>query len=279
MTRPLIFDMARGSFEDGPGVRTVVFFKGCPLSCAWCHNPESQRLGQETFFFPERCIGCGECERGGKCIANARRVVGRYIAPGDLVREILKDKLFFDASDGGVTLSGGEPLLFISYLGKVLPKLKDEGVHVAVQTCGHFDFDELKATIARYIDLIYFDLKIFDAAAHEQHTGRTNRVILENLQKLLELGIELVPRIPLVPGVTATERNLSQLADHLSWLGVKEVEILFHNPASREKLDRLGRTLPAGYREESLPVDEQQRLMGLFEQRLGRRPANRVAMR
>jgi pyruvate formate lyase activating enzyme len=274
MTAPLVFDIARGSFSDGPGVRTVVFLKGCPLRCVWCQNPESQRTEQEIFTFPERCIGCGDCDRDLECIAKARRPVGRYLSPNELAETILQDKPYFDTSNGGVTFSGGEPLLFVSYLREVLVMLKAAGIHAAIETSGHFDGDAFETHLARYVDLVYYDLKIYDSDAHVKYTGRSNRLILENLRRLLDLGLHVVPRIPLIPGHTATEENLFGLADHLADLRLTEVEFLFYNPGGQDKLARLGREAPHDAVLERLSTDEQQRLIRLFERRFGDKSLN-----
>ncbi len=138
---PLIFDIARGSFVDGPGVRTTVFFKGCPLSCPWCHNPESQSYTSQTLYFQELCIQCKNCETGKPCFTRARQTVGKKLSPEQLSDVILKDCHYYKTSGGGVTFSGGEALGFTRYLSRVLPILKKRDVHIAVQTCGYFDFD------------------------------------------------------------------------------------------------------------------------------------------
>lgn len=265
MTPPLVFDIARGSFADGPGIRTVVFFKGCPLSCVWCHNPESQRSEQEVFHHPERCVACGECHSGFvDCIADAKRLVGRHWSPRDLAASIIKDKPYFESSKGGVTLSGGEPLLHISYIRELLDPLKAAGVHVAIQTSGHFDFNAFATHLARDTDLVLYDLKIFDPKAHLTYTGTANDLILNNLPRLLDLGIAVTPRIPLVPGITATEENLADLRAYLVSLDLKDVELLRYNPGGKAKWRRLGRPAPACCPNEPLPPDRQAELIRFF---------------
>ncbi len=264
MNAPLIFNIAKGSFSDGPGVRTVVFFKGCPLRCVWCHNPESQRVEEELFYYPERCIRCGRCDKGLECFSGARRTIGRYYDPDDLVDALIEDKPYHDATGGGVTFSGGEPLLFIDYLGKVLPRLRQSGVHTAVQTSGYFDFERFREELARYVDLVYYDLKIYNSADHALWTGRDNEVILANLPRLFDLGIEVVPRIALIPKYTALKDNLSKLAAYLLTSAASQVEFLFYNPASEEKCRRLGRTEPRPIIE-SFSLDAQSDLIRYFE--------------
>ncbi len=264
MSDPLIFNIAKGSFTDGPGVRTVVFFKGCPLRCVWCHNPESQRVEAETFYFSERCIRCGRCERGLECLSGARRPIGRHYEPDHLVDLILQDKPYYDATGGGVTFSGGEPLLFMPYLRDVLPRLKQSGVHTAVQTSGYFDFERFCEEIGQYIDLVYYDLKIYNAEDHAQWTGKTNSKILGNLPRLIDLGIEVVPRIALVPKYTATKENLSKLAMYLTELDASQVAFLFYNPAYEEKHKRLRQGEPRDLIE-PISIDVQNQLIRYFE--------------
>lgn len=238
---PLIFDIARASFVDGPGVRTTVFFKGCPLSCPWCHNPESQSYKAETMYFPEECIDCGNCKEGKKCFTRARRIVGQRYSSEKLTEIILEDKSYFINSGGGVTFSGGEALSFISYLSCVLPALKKEGIHIAVQTCGYFDFNQFASSISQYIDVIFFDFKIMDDDTHRNLLGKSNKTILENFVKLLEHNITIVPRIPLIPHFIANKINLAAIADFFNEHKVKHCEFLYYNAGVREKLTRLKR--------------------------------------
>ncbi len=238
---PLIFDIAKASFVDGPGVRTMVFFKGCPLSCPWCHNPESQSYKEEIMHFPEDCIHCGNCEKGKDCFTLARRMVGKRYSPEQLAKIILEDKPYFNASGGGVTFSGGEALGFIGYLSRVLSILKKQNIHIAVQTCGYFDFNQFALNISQHIDLIYFDFKIMDNDIHHSLLGKSNHVILENFVKLLELNISVVPRIPLIPHFIANKKNLDALAKFFSEHKVKHCEFLYYNINVREKSIRLNR--------------------------------------
>lgn len=238
---PLIFDIAGGSFVDGPGVRTTVFFKGCPLSCPWCHNPESQSYEMETMFFPEECIHCGNCKEGKECFTLARRTIGRHYSPEQLAKIILQDKAYYETSGGGVTFSGGEALGFIDYLSRVLPLLKEKDLHIAVQTCGYFNFDEFKTYILPHINIMYFDLKIMDAEIHQRLLGKSNHLILENFRRLLEQDITVLPRIPLIPHFVANKNNLGALAVFLSKHNVKQCEFLYYNPAAQKKLKHLNR--------------------------------------
>ncbi len=225
----LIFDIAKCSFVDGPGIRTTVFFKGCPLDCPWCHNPESKSYFKEQVFYKDNCISCGNCDVGKKCFNNARRIIGQVYSPEDLLHLILEDKVYYDSSKGGVTFSGGEALSFLPYLSIILPKLQKERVHTAVQTCGYFDYAKFESSVETYINLIYFDIKIFDRETHEKVLGKSNKSILENFERLLSTRIKIVPRIPLIDGYTATRKNIREIARYLKQFSVEGCEFIFQN--------------------------------------------------
>lgn len=226
----LIFDIARGSFVDGPGIRTTVFFKGCPLNCPWCHNPESKSYTKEQTFDEDYCISCGNCNVGNKCFTDAKQEIGKFYPPEDLIEIIIKDKPYYDASNGGVTFSGGEALSFIPYLATILPTLKQEGIHIAFQTCGYFNYQEFDMHIRPYINLIFFDFKIFNKIDHLKILGKSNKIILENFEKLLGSKIKIIPRIPLIPQYIATEENLKSIAIYLKKNGIQECEFIYYNP-------------------------------------------------
>ncbi len=259
----MIFDIAMGSFEDGPGVRTVVFFKGCPLRCAWCQNPESQALEKETFYYPERCIDCGNCDVA--CYSNVRMDVGRRFTPRELARVILQDKTYFKNSSGGVTFSGGEPLLFIDYLRETAALLKREKIHIAIETSGFFDYRAFEEKLLPYIDLMLYDIKLMDPEVHKKHTGKSNQIILGNLQRLLHTDVEILPRIPLVPGFTATRENLSAIARYLKRLKIEACVLLPYNPSGREKCIRLGKEKPMDVSEKPMTMEEEKRWIAFFK--------------
>ena len=272
--RPLILEIKGNSLDDGPGIRSVVFFKGCPLSCAWCHNPESKRSGQEISFDAGECMGCDACleacEEGAldrsrpgfvdrerctlcfrcadACPSGALSPVGRYMEVGEVLREVEKDLPFFRTSGGGVTLSGGEPTLYMDYARDLLRGLGDMGVHTIVETCGYFDAGEFAEKMLPWTDAVYFDLKLFDPEEHRRHCGAPNGIILENFARLqraaAEGGFSLLPRIPLVPGITAGEGNLSALASFLRESGAEEVALLPYNPLWFDKGRKIGRESP-----------------------------------
>jgi pyruvate formate lyase activating enzyme len=263
MKMPLVFDIARGSYEDGPGIRTVVFFKGCPLKCVWCQNPESQRAEAEELFYAERCIKCGRCADG--CHSLARRKAGDFYEPGKLARLILRDKIFYETSSGGVTFSGGEPLMYIDYILQVSKRLKEDKIHIAVETSGYFDFEKLEKGLLPLIDLFLFDIKILDPVKHLEFTGKDNRRILRNLEKLLKNGSTVMPRIPLVPGYTATKENLSGIAELLKNHELTEYELLTYNPSGLDKWERLGKEKPVGVPESPMTMEEENKWRTFFE--------------
>lgn len=272
---PFIADIKRNSLDDGPGIRTAVFFKGCPLSCVWCHNPECITPRPELVWRKERCIGSGACEKfcpGGKlppsgpksvdrdaalrealdveeCPSGALEIIGRRRDLDDLVALLCRDRAFYDNSGGGVTLTGGEAALFVEWVGELSRRLKEAGVHVLLETCGHFDWSKAEAMLLPHVDAVYIDLKLVDPEAHLRHCGRDNRTILENLDRLLARGADVLVRIPLIPGITATPEALAEAAALLRHKGVQKVALLPYNPLWQSKTASLGRA--ARYQRES----------------------------
>lgn len=252
--RGRVFNIQRFSLQDGPGLRTTVFFKGCPLSCAWCHNPEGQAPEREVTTSESRCIHCGtcrsvcpspkECLRCGACAAacptGARQIVGRDVSSPELVEELLRDRLFFDESGGGVTFSGGEPLLQAPFLLECLARLKESGVQLAVETSGFANRDELvKAGLIA--DLVLFDLKLIDGDRHLTATGKRNERILRNLGALGAAHVSMWIRVPVIPGINDDEANLEATARiAASTPGVCRVDLLPYHPSGAPKFARLG---------------------------------------
>lgn len=260
--KPLVFDIARASGVDGPGLRTVVFLKGCPLRCEWCQNPESQDPAAENLFYAENCIKCGCCDRG--CYSLARRTAGQYYAPPQLARLILRDKIVYRVSSGGVTFSGGEPLMFIDYLCETAQILKQENTHIAVETCGYFDFQSFEKTLLPLIDLFLFDIKLMDPVRHEIATGKSNHLIIRNFKKLCESGVKVIPRVPLIPGYTASRENLSQIAAFFVEQGVADCAFLPYNPSGIDKWARLGKQPPANLSPMPMHLEEEQAWIAFF---------------
>lgn len=272
---PLIFDIAQGSFVDGPGVRTIVFFKGCPLSCPWCHNPEAINYQQETMFFAQKCIQCGNCQKGMDCFTNARKQVGKHYGQKELVNILLEDAGYYTASGGGVTFSGGEAFGFPYYLGQVAGLLKKEGIHICVQTSGYFDYEKVCEQVLPHIDEIYFDFKIMNENSHKKVLGKSNRLILENFVRLSEEQVKLVPRIALIPGHVATAENLDALALFFVEHQVKTCQFLYYNPCGDAKLVRLGRKTDQAEQHKIFTPEENQEWINYFKDQFTRLQNNR----
>lgn len=263
----LVFNIQRCSIHDGPGIRTTVFLKGCPLRCPWCHNPESKSPGPELQRFPSRCAGCGACwdacplehdgldRRGalgpvpgclgcGRCVQacayDARRIAGRAMTIEQVMAEVLKDRIFYDDSGGGLTVSGGEPLTQPDFLRRLLAACRRQGVHTAVDTCGYAPRDQLLG-LAPLADLWLFDLKILDDARHRHFTGVSNRRIVENLVALSQVHGQIWMRIPLVPGFNDRPGDMQAAADLAASLsGVRQVNLLPYHPLGMHKNSGLG---------------------------------------
>ena len=271
-----IFDIERSSFVDGPGIRTTVFFKGCNLRCAWCHNPESQNIKPELAFFESRCIGCGKCREKcphalsscdlcGTCTiycpSGARTVYGKEMEVDEIIEEILKDRAFYEAS-GGVTFSGGECMLQIDVLEALLKRCKECGIHTAVDTAGHVPY-EFFERILPYTDLFLYDVKCFDKEKHKQYTGVDNERILDNLKQLLKSNAPLWIRIPTIPTVNADEGEMRAIKAFLDDCGTPlKIELLPYHSMGEGKALALGKEVQTF----SAPTAEQMKeLRSIFE--------------
>ena len=246
-TRGLIFDIKRGSGDDGPGLRTTVFFKGCPLSCVWCQNPEGIDRAPETDA------------HGG--------TVGEWIKLEELLRRVRRDRPFYDSSGGGVTLSGGEPTAQGAFVHRFLKALKGEDVRTALETCGHFEYQRFREQLLPWLDLIYFDLKLIDDVRSRRYTGRSNRTALENFSRLAAAArVPVIPRIPLIPGITDTEQNLAGMADYLRGVGVDCCSLIPYNPLWQDKLKRLGKPRRYGRATYLTPEEQEESIRRLRRQ-------------
>jgi pyruvate formate lyase activating enzyme len=290
---PLIFDIHHFALDDGPGIRTTVFLKGCPLSCVWCHNPESERVGPEIAFYPQLCISCGHCkticsqhaisfENPGRiirarctgcgscteeCPATALKKIGKFYSPDELSEVLLSDRIFYDTSGGGITFSGGEPTFWIDYVSEVMQQLKKNKIHVAIQTSGMFDLSEFKAKLLPFSDLIFYDIKLFDSHKHKCYTGRSNEQILNNFMELCKESVaSVVATIPLVPGITATVHNLTSIAEFLKSTGCFTYEFKPYNPGGISKRIMLGKSVPPEISDKPMRIEEQERLKEIFSQ-------------
>ena len=242
-----IFDIERSSYVDGPGIRTTVFFKGCNLKCAWCHNPEGQSTKKEWMVYPDKCVGCGRCVGIGLesadfiCLHDAKIICGKEYTVNEVMREILKDTAFYDNSGGGVTFSGGECMLQIDFLAELLKRCKENGIHTAVDTAGHVPFEFFERIIP-YTDLFLYDVKCFDSDKHKQYTGVENQLILKNLKSLLAKSTPVWIRIPIIPTVNDTEEDLQRIKEYLSSCGIPEkVELLPYHAMGEHKYAAIGK--------------------------------------
>ena len=296
---PLILDVKGNALDDGPGIRSVVFFKGCPLACVWCHNPESKKARPELAFDAKACTGCEAClavcdagalARGNPgyvdrqvcircfacaavCPSGALAQVGQVMPVEGLVEKLLRDKPFYDTSGGGVTFSGGEPTLFMPYLSSLAAALQAAGVSTLLETCGHFDADRFETRVLPHLDAIYFDLKLFDGELHRRYCGLSNDIILTNFIRLWALSrgshFSLLPRIPLVPGLTATQANIRAWVSFLKIHRVGRVKLLAYNPLWPAKAARIGEDNPhaaAAALQDWMPPADVARLEGLFHE-------------
>lgn len=252
-----LFDIERNSFVDGPGIRTTVFFKGCNLKCAWCHNPESQSFEREMMFYKDKCTGCGKCKKVcanpekcvfcGKCEifcpADARRICGKEYTAQEVFSEVVKDKPYYDNSGGGVTFSGGECMLQTDSLCEILKMCKEAGIHTAVDTAGHVDFEKFEK-ILPYTDLFLYDVKIFDSEKHKKYVGVGNELILENLKKLSQKGADIWVRVPVISGVNDSPDEMKEFGEFLKKeIKPQKVELLPYHAMGENKYFALGKNV------------------------------------
>jgi pyruvate formate lyase activating enzyme len=264
----IVFDIQRFALHDGPGIRTTVFFKGCPLSCWWCHNPEGQATEPEIIFWENRCIGCesclkvcsnsaisrsadslltdkGKCTLCGNCTevcpSGAREIIGRKVSVSKVIEEIEKDIIFYDQSGGGVTFSGGEPLMQPDFLDELLVCCKEKEIHRTVDTCGFAETETL-LKIARNVDLFLYDLKLMDDHKHKSFTGVSNELILRNLKELALHHKNIIIRMPIIPEINDDDKNTYETGEFVTSLkAVKQIDLLPYNELSIEKHKRLKR--------------------------------------
>lgn len=263
----LIFDIKRYAIHDGPGIRTTVFFKGCLLSCWWCHNPEGRFSDMELMIWPNRCIGCRSCvsscanraisTRDGsivtnrdkckvcgvcveKCPTNAREIVGKWVSVNELMHEVEKDFPFYEGS-GGITASGGEPLIQPVFLDAFLSACKEKDIHTALDTSGYAE-KRILMKISKNVDLFLYDLKVMDDEKHRLYTGVSNKRILENLELLDTLDKKIIIRFPLIPHINSNGENIRNMCEFISRLrNVKEVAVLPYHRLGVEKARRLSK--------------------------------------
>ena len=242
-----IFNIQRFCVNDGPGIRTTVFLKGCPLSCVWCHNPESQRFEPEILFYKDKCTGCGRCkcvtaaDRDFVCFNGAKEICGKTVSADEVTAEVLKDKPFYENSGGGVTLSGGEPLAQYDFSLELLKKAKENGIHTAIETCGYAEKSKI-LEIAKYVDLFLFDCKETDQELHKEYTGFDNKIILDNLKALSDAGSKIILRCPIIPGFNDRAEHFKGISETAEkFIGIEHIEIEPFHPLGESKYSALGR--------------------------------------
>ena len=244
-----IFDIQRNSYVDGPGIRTTVFFKGCNLRCKWCHNPESQNPKKEILFYHSKCTGCGKCKdlstdnENFLCFNDAKEICGKEYMVDEVFKEVVKDKAYYETSNGGVTFSGGECMIQIDFLCEILKMCKENDIHTAVDTAGHMPWESFDK-ILPFTDLFLYDIKAMNEEIHKEYTGVTNTCILENLKKLLKSNVDVWVRIPVIPGVNDTEDEMQKIKSFFDINSYPEkVELLPYHAMGEHKYASLGKSI------------------------------------
>lgn len=285
MDKGIVFNIQRYSLHDGTGIRTVVFLKGCPLRCQWCSNPESQIAKLQMVFSSDKCIACGKCsglnsliagtvnsakaefceknyENAMQCPTGAIEIIGKEMPIEEIIQEVEKDREFYETSGGGVTISGGEPLVQWEFAAKLIRELKLRYFHVAIETTGYAPWEHAEKVLSQ-CDMILYDIKHMNSEAHEKYMGIPNELILQNAEKIAEKKLNMVFRIPLMGGINTDEKNISEVARFAEKLGVKEIHILPYHRFGEGKYKKMKMEYTC---EAYTPGDEEiNRLKGILE--------------
>jgi len=275
LNKAVIFNVMRYSVHDGPGIRTTVFFKGCPLSCKWCHNPESIEQKPRQVFNAKKCIKCGHCASkagGDNCPTGARETIGYEITLADLMKELNKDLLFYEQSNGGVTFSGGEPLYQAEFLLEALKACKEDHINTAIDTSGFCDAEAIlkAAEIANYF---LYDIKFIDSEKHEKYCGGPNEIVLKNLEHISQARTKILIRIPVIPSINDDLQEMKGIFEFIKDLkNIETVHLLPYHNIQTDKYNRIGMKyeLPEISGDESQNMDEIKRLFsGKFRIKVG----------
>ena len=277
----VVFDIQRFSVNDGPGIRTIVFLKGCPLSCLWCCNPESQRREPDVMYDAKKCIGCGKCMKAcvhgaigpgnttwvdrskcvgcGECVnvcpTGALTLKGEVMTVSEVIHVLRRDAHYFRKSGGGVTLSGEEPLMQWKYARELLKACKAQGWDTAIETTGYGSEEAIEAVIP-YLDLVLLDCKSTDPVVHKRVTGVSNELIQKNARKIVSMANKVIIRVPTIPTVNASEEEFHRIAEYAKSLGVDTVHVLPYHTLGQSKYEMLGKAYAMGYEIKSLPREE-----------------------